>query len=492
MEESFEPTEGMKEEAERAIKWKEEGRQGGTRIGLVRARQIIRGENLSRDTVMRMYSFFSRHEKNKKAEGFYPDEEGYPSPSRVAWGLWGGDAGYTWSSAIRDRIVKEEQERGFKMEQIERMQILTRNAELEGEGYDKQNSIWNVIVSTPEVDRYGTIIEPSGIDYSAYMNNPVVLAQHGADKFPVGKCLTLGLVGGNLEATIEIECITEVGKELNALIAAGFVNAVSVGILPKATEEKTIGEDKVMAYTKSELVEFSVVSVPANRGALIKRDFKKLIQDSIQKYKEEKRMLTPEIEQKIVDELLPAVEEAILAELTNMGFSQDEAKSAVESMLEVGVDALFNNLRGGDAVPPDHVVEPEAEDTAVETVTEGMEVDVEITKTDDEEIDAEDEMEDEEEGSTEEPVEASFEAEQVRVGKKIAAKTEANLVEGLSMIKQGYKIINSIRGQVNKSANSIDSKKSSRQVSKRSVEQRANITLNIPVEKSTEELLKLI
>jgi hypothetical protein len=60
------------------------------------------------------------------------------------------------------------------------------------------------------------------------------------------------------------------------------------------------------------------------------------------------------------------------------------------------------------------------------------------------------------------------------------------------MIKQGYKIINSIRGQVNKSANSIDSKKSSRQVSKRSVEQRANITLNIPVEKSTEELLKLI
>lgn len=203
-------------------------------------------------------------------------------------------------------------------------------------------------------------------------------------------------------------------------------------------------------------------------------------------------MLTPEIEQKIVDELLPAVEEAILAELTNMGFSQDEAKSAVESMLEVGVDALFNNLRGGDAVPPDQVVEPEAEDTAVETVTEGMEVDVEITKTDDEEIDAEDEMEDEEEGSTEEPVEASFEAEQVRVGKKIAAKTEANLVEGLSMIKQGYKIINSIRGQVNKSANSIDSKKSSRQVSKRSVEQRANITLNIPVEKSTEELLKLI
>jgi hypothetical protein len=46
-----------------------------------------------------MYSFFSRHEVDKKATGFSSGEEGFPSPGRVAWDLWGGDAGYSWSTA---------------------------------------------------------------------------------------------------------------------------------------------------------------------------------------------------------------------------------------------------------------------------------------------------------------------------------------------------------------------------------------------------------
>ena len=36
-------------------------------------------------------------EVDKEAEGFRRGEEGYPTPGRVAWGLWGGDAGFAWS-----------------------------------------------------------------------------------------------------------------------------------------------------------------------------------------------------------------------------------------------------------------------------------------------------------------------------------------------------------------------------------------------------------
>ena len=53
-----------------------------------------------------MYSFFSRHEVDKQAEGFQSGEEGFPSPGRVAWDLWGGDAGYAWSRRIRDKIME--------------------------------------------------------------------------------------------------------------------------------------------------------------------------------------------------------------------------------------------------------------------------------------------------------------------------------------------------------------------------------------------------
>ena len=102
------PNEGMQEAASRALAWKEEGRDGGTRVGLARANQIVNGEKLSEDTILRMYSFFSRHEVDKEAEGFSAGEEGFPSAGRVAWDLWGGDAGYTWSTRLRNKIQGEE------------------------------------------------------------------------------------------------------------------------------------------------------------------------------------------------------------------------------------------------------------------------------------------------------------------------------------------------------------------------------------------------
>jgi HK97 family phage portal protein len=100
----FRPTEAMRTAAQRALDWKAEGFDGGTRIGLARANQIVNNENLSDDTILRMYSFFSRHEVDKKAEGFNAGEDGFPSPGRVAWDLWGGDAGFRWSTSKRNAM----------------------------------------------------------------------------------------------------------------------------------------------------------------------------------------------------------------------------------------------------------------------------------------------------------------------------------------------------------------------------------------------------
>ena len=105
------PTEGMKVEAEKGLDWREEFGRGGTRIGAVRARQIVAGEYLSDDTIKRMYSFFSRHEVDKQAEGFSSGEDGYPSNGRIAWALWGGDAGFTWSKRLVEKMKKEEENR---------------------------------------------------------------------------------------------------------------------------------------------------------------------------------------------------------------------------------------------------------------------------------------------------------------------------------------------------------------------------------------------
>ncbi len=101
------PTDTMSNNAKRGLELRKEYGRGGTSIGVARANQLVNKERLSPDTVLRMYSFFSRHEVNKQSTGFNSGEDGYPSASKIAWLLWGGDAGFSWSTSKRNQIMKE-------------------------------------------------------------------------------------------------------------------------------------------------------------------------------------------------------------------------------------------------------------------------------------------------------------------------------------------------------------------------------------------------
>jgi ATP-dependent protease ClpP protease subunit len=92
------PTAEMAEEARRGLAWRAEYNRGGTAVGVARARDISNRVNLSPETINRMVSYFARHEVDKQAEGFRQGEEGYPSAGRIAWALWGGDAGQAWAN----------------------------------------------------------------------------------------------------------------------------------------------------------------------------------------------------------------------------------------------------------------------------------------------------------------------------------------------------------------------------------------------------------
>ena len=106
---SYKPTAGMIAEAKKGLAWRREHGRGGTSVGISRARDIVNGKSLSESTVKRMFSFFSRHEVDKKAEGFRPAEKGYPSNGRIAWALWGGDAGFSWSRKITNQLKNEDE-----------------------------------------------------------------------------------------------------------------------------------------------------------------------------------------------------------------------------------------------------------------------------------------------------------------------------------------------------------------------------------------------
>jgi hypothetical protein len=102
--ETFSPTGGMKAAARRALKWKEDGKAtgAGTPVGWGRASDIVAGRAMSLSVVRRMFSFFSRHEVDKKGKDF--NNTANPSNGRIMWDAWGGDAGFSWSRGIVERM----------------------------------------------------------------------------------------------------------------------------------------------------------------------------------------------------------------------------------------------------------------------------------------------------------------------------------------------------------------------------------------------------
>lgn len=90
---------GAKAEARKGLKWREEFGRGGIGPGQATARMII-GDRLTIARIRKMNAYFARHEVDKKGKGWAPGSEGFPSNGRIAWALWGGDPGKSWSAKI--------------------------------------------------------------------------------------------------------------------------------------------------------------------------------------------------------------------------------------------------------------------------------------------------------------------------------------------------------------------------------------------------------
>jgi hypothetical protein len=107
--EGYSPPAGARAAARKAIRFKEQGKAkgAGTAVGWTRAGQLARGETLSLSTVKRMYSYFSRHEVDKKGKDWA--NQSNPSNGYIMWLAWGGDAGFSWSR----RIVNAEKDKAL-------------------------------------------------------------------------------------------------------------------------------------------------------------------------------------------------------------------------------------------------------------------------------------------------------------------------------------------------------------------------------------------
>lgn len=126
------------------------------------------------------------------------------------------------------------------------------------------------VLSDATVDRYGDTIDPQGWQLDNFKANPIALFNHNANA-PIGKWANIRIEGDALVADfVPVEQGTSrLGDEILSLIKQDILRATSVGF--RAIAAEPIDPKRPLAgvrYTQQELLETSIVSVPANPAAV--------------------------------------------------------------------------------------------------------------------------------------------------------------------------------------------------------------------------------
>jgi hypothetical protein len=130
---SYIPTDAMADNARRALEIREKkpmSQRGMTSVGIARARDLMNKRPMSEDTVRRMKAFFDRHEIDKQGETWEEQGKGYQ-----AWMGWGGDEGYSWSTAIVERLNKQAEKKDLSVAAAEVQHQFSRNTPLAAEDW---------------------------------------------------------------------------------------------------------------------------------------------------------------------------------------------------------------------------------------------------------------------------------------------------------------------------------------------------------------------
>jgi len=246
---SFAPTEAMRNNAKRGLALREKYNRGGLSAeqannegvgsGVARARDIING-NLSLETVKRMYSFFSRHEKNYAPKKKMPD--GGPTAGTIAWLLWGGSAGLAFSR----RILKQEEIVKSYTKEITEEELNTEDSLLGvklpiSKALDEELRQATFIVMVPdEVDAHGDTTTEAEIRKACHNFNKYSmkanlfhLVETETFEFCESYCCPTDFVLGDkfVKKGTWLATVQALDDNLWTLIKSGEINGLSIGAL---------------------------------------------------------------------------------------------------------------------------------------------------------------------------------------------------------------------------------------------------------------------
>lgn len=137
------------------------------------------------------------------------------------------------------------------------------------------------VINTDRLDRYKTVIVPSGIDLTQYRKNPVVLLEHGASigqegKLPIGRNQWIKLDSGKTRLIAKTIFASEeanpIAGRVFRLLQEDMLRGFSVQLrqiewgAPTSAElkKRPDWQGAITIYRKTELLEYSVTGLPGN------------------------------------------------------------------------------------------------------------------------------------------------------------------------------------------------------------------------------------
>lgn len=139
---------------------------------------------------------------------------------------------------------------------------------------DKGGTARTFVISTPDLDRHRSKFPADAWDLTAYRENPVVLWSHRLSDLPLGVSNGAAIgADGKMRSTVVLlsEDLNPFAAQVDRLIEAGAIRGASIGALAREVafvEDEVTGEWWI-EFRKVELAEWSIVTVPSNRGAML-------------------------------------------------------------------------------------------------------------------------------------------------------------------------------------------------------------------------------
>jgi len=305
-----------------------------------------------------------------------------------------------------------------------------------------EEPVFRFVASTDTIDRHGERIEITAWQLDNYKKNPIILFGHDAWSIDnaIGKCVAITIEGNKLIIDVVFSQANEKGQKVKALVEEGVLNMVSVGFIPRKSEVK----DGIPTITEAELLEVSIVQIPANPEAEnIRRLGFKTNEVGEVEFVEAKTIEEKKEEEKKEEVVETKEEEKVEEGKEEAGKEKEKIEEEKEEeKIEEGKEEAGKVEEGKDDEEEEEEEIDEEEEEEEEEEGDEIEVDLEDDEDEEEEAEVEIEIEGDEEKNLSDKKELDIIDE--KAGRTLSAATLERIASVRSFAEEGITSLNSL------------------------------------------------